>query len=108
MPATDAAEKATKAVYRRERGARRVPALVPADGTVLVEPTDDRLRDHLTAAGRSRTEGRDTVRAPSTVADLRRTANPPATRCLLAGLFTAMARRAQQPPRTPRTKPCSS
>ncbi|CAL9571552.1 MULTISPECIES: glutaredoxin family protein [Streptomyces] len=45
----DADKKAAKAVYRLQRGTRRVPTLVMPDGTVLVEPTDDQLRDHLTA-----------------------------------------------------------
>src|SRR5690606_23686711 len=51
-----------------------------------------------------RTQGRDAVEAASTVADLRRVANHPATRCLLACLFTAKVRRAQHPPRTPARK----
>ncbi|SFL92006.1 MULTISPECIES: glutaredoxin family protein [Streptomyces] len=46
----DTDKKAAKAVYRLQRGTRRVPTLVLPDGTVLVEPTDDQLRDHLTAA----------------------------------------------------------
>ncbi|MFE1844606.1 hypothetical protein, partial [Streptomyces sp. NPDC059515] len=44
------------------------------------------------------------MEAASTVADLRRVANHPATRCLLACLFTAKVRRAQHPPRTPARK----
>src|SRR5690606_3058706 len=32
------------------RGTRRVPTLVLAGGTALVEPIDDQLRDHLTTA----------------------------------------------------------
>ncbi|HZG02582.1 MAG TPA: glutaredoxin family protein [Streptomyces sp.] len=44
----DTDKKAAKTVYRLQRGTRRVPTLVLPDGTVLVEPTDDQLRDHLT------------------------------------------------------------
>lgn len=53
----DADKKAAKTVYRLQRGTRRVPTLVLADGTVLVEPTDDHLRDRLaTAAGTEQKE----------------------------------------------------
>lgn len=39
----DADRAAAKRVYRLQRGTRRVPTIVLADGTVLVEPTDDEL-----------------------------------------------------------------
>ncbi|WP_406723516.1 hypothetical protein WJ438_00820 [Streptomyces sp. GD-15H] len=49
------------------------------------------------------------MKAIPTAADLRRVANHPATRCLLACLLTAMARRAQEQPRSPaRKNTCSS
>jgi mycoredoxin len=44
----DEDKAATKLVLRLQRGQRRVPTLVWADGTFLVEPTDDELANHLT------------------------------------------------------------
>lgn len=57
-----------------------------------------------TEPNRRATEGRDAVKAALAVADLRRVANHPATCCLPACLFTAVARRAQHPSRTPARK----
>ncbi|SER03012.1 hypothetical protein [Streptomyces radiopugnans] len=51
------------------------------------------------------------MRIPQTTADLRRVADHPATRCLLACLLAAMARRVQAPSPSPapaRRNGCSS
>lgn len=38
---------ATKLVRRLQKGRRRIPTLVWPDGTVLVEPSDEELRDRM-------------------------------------------------------------
>lgn len=48
----DEDEAATEFVRGLQQGRRRVPTLLWPDGSFLVEPTDDRLREHLNRAGR--------------------------------------------------------
>lgn len=43
----DTDESAVDLVRRLQNGSRRIPTLVWPDGTVLVEPSDDELRDRL-------------------------------------------------------------
>lgn len=43
----DTDKAATRRVRKLQKGARRIPTIVMADGTVLIEPDDDTLRRHL-------------------------------------------------------------
>ena len=49
----DADRDATRLVRRLQHGRRRIPTLVWPDGSVLIEPSDDELRDRLTASAGS-------------------------------------------------------
>jgi len=45
----DADKAAVKRIRELQKGARRIPTIVIGAGTVLVEPTDDELREQLGA-----------------------------------------------------------
>ena len=49
----DADRDATRLVRRLQHGRLRIPTLVWPDGSVLIEPSDDELRDRLTASAGS-------------------------------------------------------